>query len=188
MKYIETVRIVKYKTQTKEYAKYLCHCGNVKTLRTDHVSSGRTVSCGCARKGRVVSHGLSRTPEYKRWVGIISRTKKQYNNKRLKCYEAIDVCDRWLIFTNFIEDMGKLPTPKHEIDRIDNGKGYSPENCRWVTHSENMLNQNRNGEFYREYLSMNPTVSYSTYRNRVKVLGWDENHAAHQPKMKNQFI
>lgn len=52
----------------------------------------------------------------------------------------ITVCARWQSFEAFYSDMGDLPTPKHTLDRIDGAKGYSPDNCRWATYTE----QNRN--------------------------------------------
>jgi hypothetical protein len=55
---------------------------------------------------------------------------------------GIRVCDRWLhSLVAFVQDMGAKPTPLHEIDRIDNDRGYEPGNCRWVTRSENDRNR-----------------------------------------------
>jgi len=58
---------------------------------------------------------------------------------------GITVCDRWLNDVQaFMEDMGPKPTPKHELDREDNDKGYYPGNCRWATRSENDRNRRSN--------------------------------------------
>lgn len=91
-------------------------------------------------------HGLSRLPEYRAWQTM-----------RLRCIEpsnpaypnyggrGITVCDRWLHSPEtFMEDMGPKPSPQHELDRRDNGAGYSPENCRWVTRSVNDRNRRSN--------------------------------------------
>lgn len=53
---------------------------------------------------------------------------------------GIRVCQRWDAFPNFLADMGKRPTPKHQIDRIDVNGHYEPANCRWVTKEEQMRN------------------------------------------------
>jgi hypothetical protein len=90
--------------------------------------------------------GYHQLPEYK----VFKSMKNRCLNPNFKEWEyyggrGITICDRWLEkpygFRNFITDMGSRPTPKHQIDRIDNEKGYSPENCHWVTSIEN--NNNR---------------------------------------------
>jgi len=53
---------------------------------------------------------------------------------------GIGYCDRWERFENFLSDMGEKPKGK-ELDREDNSKGYSPDNCRWVEKIDNIMNR-----------------------------------------------
>lgn len=86
---------------------------------------------------------MTDTPEY-----------RAYWNMRKRCYDTttrhfknyggrgITVCSKWLTSVDqFLADMGEKPDPRFELDRIDNDKGYSPENCRWVSKAENNANR-----------------------------------------------
>lgn len=67
--------------------------------------------------------------------------------KKAKEYDVyggrgITVCDRWIdSFETFAYDMGELPSPQHQLDRINNDGDYEPTNCRWVTPSKNAANR-----------------------------------------------
>lgn len=82
------------------------------------------------------------TVEYSTWKDM----RKRCTNPNTRCYKnygarGVNVCKRWEDFNNFLEDMGKRPSSKHSIDRIDNNKGYTPSNCRWATIKQQ--NENR---------------------------------------------
>ena len=160
-----------------------CDCGNNSIQTTGDLNFGRVVSCGCLKKEKVSnlkrSHGNAPasgpTSEYNIWNHIISRcTKPSYASYKNYGARGIDVCERWLKFENFLADMGKKPEGM-SIDRIDNNKGYSPENCRWATHTEQTRNQRSNflitinGETkcLAEWCEISG-VNYSAARGRIK--------------------
>ncbi len=55
--------------------------------------------------------------------------------------KGITMCDRWVVFRNFVADMGEPPKQYYSLDRIDLNGGYEPSNCRWSTWTEQCNNK-----------------------------------------------
>jgi hypothetical protein len=85
---------------------------------------------------------LSKTPEYMAWINMMRRCYKL----DYFCYDryggrGIKVCPEWHNPMAFVIDVGKRPTPQHSVGRVDNDKGYEPDNCRWETRTQQMRNR-----------------------------------------------
>lgn len=121
-----------------------CDCGNEKYITRDHLLRGKTNSCGC-----IVStlNNLSKTRQYRiywkmreRCYSVKHHAYKNYGGK------GVIICQEWLDdFMNFYNwSIENGYQDNLTIDRIDSNGNYEPNNCRWITKSENTILANKN--------------------------------------------
>lgn len=132
----------------------ICECGNSTISWAMGLRCGGTKSCGClsaekasARIHKLISarttHNMTHSGTYKSWQMMKARCSCP-NYTQFKDYggRGITVCDRWLKFENFLEDMGERPAGR-TLDRINNDGNYEPSNCRWATRAEQNGNKRK---------------------------------------------
>ena len=130
-----------------------CDCGNAYIARSGKLVQGKTTNCGCytselrskaAAKHGLLKHGI-KPRTFIIWNGIKARclNKKSISYKNYGA-RGITICDEWLYFENF-HNWALRNGYKDDltIDRIDNSKGYSPDNCKWIPWKENLMKQRR---------------------------------------------
>lgn len=121
-----------------------CDCGQQKVARGSHMTRWLIQSCGCwsaeQKKLRQTKHGDTpwqqpKAAEYRIWRHMKSRCLNP-NVPNFKYYggRGIRICDEWRDdYEAFLAHVGRRPSPKHSIDRINNDGHYEPGNVRWAT-------------------------------------------------------
>ena len=106
-----------------------------------NLRSGKQRSCGCYREEIRRTHGKSNSSIYRRWNAMLMRCQDP-KHQSFGHYggRGIKVCERWQKFDDFYADVGDPPAGM-TLDRVDNDRGYSPDNVRWATPKEQMANR-----------------------------------------------
>jgi len=155
-KVFSRLSVTKLHHKDRSYNRYwecVCTCGNTTVVREDKLKIGKIKSCGCLAAERVQALQCLAAEEDRAYTkSSYSSMVQRCTNPNLAAYlhygaRGITVCDRWLHgdgvqngWTCFFKDMG--PRPRNtSIDRIDNTEGYFPDNCRWATPHEQVVNR-----------------------------------------------
>lgn len=135
----------------KWYWKCVCDCGGIVIAQPCVIKSGHTASCGCLQRENAkvsnLKHGQSTTRLYRIYNGMKNRC---YNEKQDNYSNyggrGVSICEEWIkSFDNFYTwSLSNGYADNLSIDRIDNSKNYSPDNCRWVSRLAQNENTRRN--------------------------------------------
>lgn len=156
-----------------------CDCGKESIILGGNLKNGLSRSCGCLRSEMMVKkqtkHSMHGTPQYQVWRNMIDRCTN-HKNKRFNRYggRGISVCDKWLTFEGFYEDMGNKPRGL-TLDRKNNDGNYCKDNCRWATTEEQSNNKSSNrfityyGETHTvKQWSEKVGINYGTLLSRIR--------------------
>lgn len=146
VKYLETIE--NEKSKKTHYWLCECDCGKEFRVSIDSICQGQK-TCGCLRSTSISTatfartrHGMYKSREYTSWESMMARCYNK-NHHAYKNYggRGIIVCERWLDFALFYEDMGNRPSGRFSLDRIEINGDYCKENCKWSNDFEQARNR-----------------------------------------------
>lgn len=180
-----------------------CDCGVKKAVSPSDVKSGKVKSCGCllrettSKRMKKFEHSIY---DNKRLYGIYNGIKKRCYNQAEQRYKdyggrGIQMCEEWLDFKKGFDNFVKWSlengySEELTIDRINVNGDYCPNNCRWITRSEQNGNtrNTRWVEYKGEHIQLFKLceqlgVSYDTVHDRIYDKGWSVEKALETPSM-----
>lgn len=170
-----------------------CDCGAEKTVLAVGLTRGTTTSCGChQRSGLARRHGMAGTQVYIAWKNMRQRCLNP-NHPQWEDWggRGISFCQKWETFEGFFEDMGS-PKDGETLERLDNSKGYSKDNCEWRSHLAQNNNRRSNRVIENEGKRLTITqwsrereINHSTLNQRLR-RGWSEEEALSSEKSHNR--
>lgn len=154
---------------------YVCDCGNEKTGKLSSFMKSPPEHCGCNHGCK--THGMSKTALYKSWCSMKRRCdfpdelhKKYYKDKGItycKEWKAFDCFSKWALSNGYVDG--------YTIERLDNSKGYCPENCTWIPAKDQNKNKTNKSHLVIDGVDKSFTewarecgLRESTIRMRVK--------------------
>lgn len=185
----------------------VCDCGTHKLVSAQALRKGTSTSCGCYAKensSRLLAkrnkenakHGASKERLHAVWNSMVNRCYNK-NNNCFQLYGArgISVCEEWkndyMEFKKWALENGYDELAEYSkctIDRIDNSKGYAPNNCRWVTAKEQANNRRNNVTITAFGKTQNllawskeTGINYGTLRTRIVKNKWNVEKALTEP-------
>lgn len=147
-----------------------CSCGNLITRGRDYLSRKKFKSCGCKdSKGKLWNTKRREYTIYHSMRGRCTSTDKTTKMYRNYVAKGITVCDRWVeSFANFFEDMGECPDG-FTLERVDNSKGYSKDNCVWECRQIQEVNKDKLVGCTSIYRGVSYIESEKVFRAYVKL-------------------
>jgi len=180
-----------------------CSCGVERQVKTQNLNAGRSTVCNYGiHFPTPIVHGMGRvkdengrtirnkfTPEFEAWRSMKKRCFLECTPQRQNYGgRGITVCERWMVFANFLADVGFRPGPGYSLDRYPDTNGnYEPGNVRWATRIEQQNNTTKNHILEHDGKRMTIAdwaretgISYVVLSSRVRY-GWDADRILTQP-------